>query len=268
MIRLLPALALLLGALAYPAVAQPGDIRTITGPFERFTTDELGHIYALAGDELALFNLEGRQLQRNSVKTFGRITAISAYYSLKPMVFSAEQGQLAVLDNTLSVQGSILHLPRLGFPQVVQACMSVQNGFWFFDERELTLARLDAQLRPLANSGRLDQLLGFTPHPHGMQEHDGQLYLNDPQHGIIVFDLFGTYMRTIPLRGVKGFQVRGRQLFHFTDTGLWVYDMRSFAIVPVPLPLPGEQVHDARVERGHVFALTDTAIVVATLPAE
>ena len=53
---------------------------------------------------------------RNSVKTFGRINTLDAFYSLKPMVFSQEQGQLAMLDNTLSLQGSVLNLPRNGLP--------------------------------------------------------------------------------------------------------------------------------------------------------
>ena len=190
MTRTLPAILLLALTAADAAGQADGTVR-IPGRFDRFTTDELGHVYALSGDELALYDMAGERLQRNSVKTFGRITAISAYYSLKPMVFSAGQGRIAVLDNTLSVQGSIMDLPRLGFAQVVQACMSVQNGFWFFDERELALARLDAQLRPLAHSGRLDQVLGFAPQPQGMLEHDGRLYVNDAHEGILVFDLFG-----------------------------------------------------------------------------
>ena len=70
-------------------------------------------------------------------------------------------GALAVLDNTLAVQGDVINLPRSGYPQAVLACMSVQNGFWLFDQREMALLRVDASLRPLANTGRLDQLLGF-----------------------------------------------------------------------------------------------------------
>lgn len=239
---------------------------TIQGDFSLFTTDEMGNVYALRGDELELYGKNGVLIQRNSVKTFGPIHTISAFYSLKPMVFSELQGQLAVLDNTLSVQGAIMDLPRLGYPQVVRVCMSVQNRFWFFDERELTLLRMDAQLRPLADSGRLDQLLGLTPHPAGMLEHDGFLYLNDPAEGILVFDLFGTYVRTIPLLNVLEFQVRGQHLYHFTGTGLWVYDMRSFVVEHLPIPIEQGAVLQARVERGRIYTRTAQGIHVADLP--
>lgn len=252
------------------ALAQdtPSVIR-IEGRFDLFTTDELGNVYALRGDELELFDKRGRTWLRNSVKTFGRISTIDAFYSLKPMVWSPDQGQLAVLDNTLSVQGSVMNLPRQGLPQVVLVCMSVQNHFWFFDERELALMRMDPQLRPVANSGRLDQLLGFTPRPAGMQEHESRLYMNDPENGILVFDLFGTYMRTIPITGVDRFEVRGHRLFHVVQGELHVYDMRRFDTVPFTIPggTPPD-LRDARVERGQLFLLLPDRIEIRTLPRE
>ncbi len=240
---------------------------TIAGRFDLFTTDEMGNVYALRGDEILLFDKEGQERMRNSVKTFGRIHAIDAFSSFKPMVFSPEQGQLAVLDNTLAVQGHVINLARSGFPQVVLACMSVQNAFWFFDERDLEAIRVDAQLRRLADTGRLDQLLGFTPKPTAMQEYDSRLYLNDPREGILVIDLFGTYMRTIPIHGAERFEVRGDAIFYFKDRTLHVYDMRSFDTVPFPLPLaPEGELLDARVERGHVYLLKPDSISIIRLP--
>ncbi|MCW5899313.1 MAG: hypothetical protein KIT10_08580 [Flavobacteriales bacterium] len=224
---------------------------TIPGRFDLITTDEMGHVYALQGDELILFDTQGQERLRNSVKTFGRIAVIDAFYSFKPMVFSPGQGQLAVLDNTLAVQGSIIHLPRNGFPQVVLVCMSVQNGFWLFDERDLQAIRVDAQLRRHADTGRLDQLLGFTPKPVAMQEYDSRLYMNDPKEGILVFDLFGTYVRTIPIRGATRFEVRGHTIVYVAEGRPWAYDMRDFTTTP--LELGAKHLIDVRVERGLVY---------------
>jgi hypothetical protein len=98
----------------------------IPGNFALFTTDELGNSYAISGDEVMLFDPRGRELARNSIKTLGRIHAIDAFYSLKPLLFSREQGMLAVLDNTLSVQATV-DLSRGGYAQVTMACAS---GKW------------------------------------------------------------------------------------------------------------------------------------------
>ncbi|HRD53614.1 MAG TPA: hypothetical protein PKY96_13290 [Flavobacteriales bacterium] len=237
----------------------------IEGRFDAFTTDELGNVYALQGDELVLFDKKGRSWLRNSLKTFGRISTIDAFYSMKPMVFAREQGQVAVLDNTLAVQGSVINLTRGGYPQAVLACMSVQNGFWLFDQRELALIRVDAQLRPLANTGRLDQLLGFAPEPIAMHEHESRLYLNDPARGIHVFDLFGTYMRTIPLPNARSMQVRDGDLIVLDARGAWRYDMRTLSLTPITVPIALTEARDLRIERGAAHVLLPDRIAVIPL---
>lgn len=237
------------------------ELHSIPGTFDTFTTDELGNVYAISGDVLTLYDTQGHEVARNSVKTMGRITQMDAFYSLKPMLFSAEQGQLAVLDNTLSVQ-TVLNLARSGFQQVSLACMSVQNAFWFFNDREMELVRVDAQLRPLANTGRLDQLLGFAVRPTGMQEHDNRLYVNVPSEGILVFDLFGTYDRTIPLKEVSSFEVRGGSIHHLVAGMHRTYDRRSFDIHNVDIQGTLTTLRDVRVERGRTYVLLDDRIAV------
>lgn len=249
------------------ATAQAGDQGfTVPGPFDAFTTDELGNIYALKGDVLELYNAHGKRMARNSAKTFGRITVIDAFYSLKPMVFSRDQRQLAMLDNTLSLQGSVIDLPRNGFPWVTLACVGVQNSFWFFDERELSLTRVDEQLRPLASTGRLDQLLGFTPQPTGMLEMNNLLYVNDPQHGVLVFDLFAGYVRTLPVLDALRIEVRGAMLIFFKEGCVSTYDHLLMESKVLECPALAT-VRDARIEQDRLFALTGDGVVVEVLPS-
>lgn len=240
------------------------DTVIINGAFDTFTTDELGNVYALRGDELELYNVKGELLQRNSLKTFGRIGTIDAFYSLKPMVFAPEQGQLAVLDNTLAVQGSVIDLPSKAFPQVTLVCASVQNGFWFFDQKELALVRVDGQLRPLANTGRLDQLIGHAPMPRQMIERDNWLYVNDPANGILVFDLFGTYAKTIPITGAESFEVRGDRLLYFAAGTFNVFDMLDFTSTDIA-NAGDPDVLDVRMEHGMAYMRFATGIVIRDL---
>lgn len=239
-------------------------LRSIPGRFDLFTTDELGNVYALRGDELRVFDVEAKGGLRNSLKTFGRITHIDVFQSLKPLVFARDQGQLAMLDNTLAVQGSVINLPSSGYPQVELACGSVQNCFWFFDPRELALMRVNSKLTVLNSSGRLDQLLGFTPRPTQLQELDNWLYVNDPAHGILVFDLFATYYRTIPIIGADRFEVRGNDLWYMHNDTLHRYDRMSFASEHFPMPGTGT-VRDARIERGHLYLLREDRIDIARI---
>lgn len=261
-------LIFLLSCVQVATIAQDSTAqRIINGPFDLFTTDELGNIYALKGDVLQLLDPNGKQLARNSLNTFGPITRIDAFSSLKPLIFSRQQGQLALLDNTLSVQASSIDLPRNGFAQVSQVCMSVQNCFWFFDEREMSLERVDAQLRPLANTGRLDQLLGYTPHPTYMVELDSWLYVCDPEHGVLLFDVFGSYARTLPLIGAEKIDLRNGLIWYLHTGRLAYYDAKQFLStdVPWPLPAPEGDVLDVRIERGHLYRLTAQGITIDAL---
>lgn len=250
-------LGLAVGAQASGQESGEQEAIRIKGTFDLITTDEIGNVYTLKGDELALYNAKGERLLRNSLKTFGNITSIDAFSSLKPMIFSRPQGMLAVLDNTLAVQGDPIDLNRNGFPQVTLACMSVQNAFWFFDERLLRLARVDRQLRPLADTGRLDQLLGFTPRPIIMQEFDSWLYVCDPEAGVLVFDLFGGYARTLPIVGATSMEVRDGHILYMKDGVLHSYDLKSFDIsMPITwlTKADGPRPLNARVERGLLYA--------------
>lgn len=253
-------------ALYAMAASAQGDtsVVQVPGTFDTFTTDELGNVYALRGDELELYNAKGERLQRNSLKTFGRIGTIDAFYSLKPMVFAQEQGQLAVLDNTLAVQGSVIDLPSRGFAQVTLVCASVQNGFWFFDQKELALVRVDGQLRPLANTGRLDQLIGHAPMPTQMIERNNWLYVNDPANGILVFDLFGTYAKTIPIIGAKSFEVREGRLSYFIGGTFNVFDMLDFTSTDIA-DAGDPDVLDVRMEHGVAYMRFASSIVIRDL---
>lgn len=247
------------------AVAQPDSTHwRIDGPANLFTTDELGHLYLLKGNDLFLYDRNGKLVARNSFNAFGPISSIDAFPSLKPMIFSSDQGQMALLDNTLSFRGSAIDLARAGFPWVDLACTGVQDRFWFFNERDLTLVRVDGRLNMQNNSGRLDQVLGFAPQPTYMEETDDRLYLVDPANGVLVFDLFGTFVRTLPITGVDRVQVREGMVWYVRDGALNRYDLRSFATDTVPWPAGDgtTTVMDARLEQGRLYRQTPNSILV------
>lgn len=236
----------------------------VKGAVDLFTTDELGNLYVLRGNDLDLYDRHGRHMGHNSLNSFGPISGIDAFYSLKPMIFSGAQGQLATLDNTLSFQGAPTSLVRHGYTQVVLACSSVQNRFWFFDDRDLALKRVDGRLSEVANTGRLDQLLSFSPQPVYMEESEGRLYLVDPVNGVLVFDLFGTFVRTLPIKGVRRVQVRDGMVWYVAHGRLERYDMRSFLTEDVAWP-PGSApaaAGDARIEQGRIYRQTPDGMLV------
>ncbi len=240
---------------------------SIKGPIDLFTTDELGNLYTVRGNDLDLFDRHGVHKAHNSLNTFGLISRIDAYSSMKPVIFSRNQGQLAMLDNTLSIRGGTVDLSRNGYPQVTLVCAGVQDRFWFFDERDMALIRVDGKLQELANTGRLDQLLSFSPQPTYMEESESRLYMVDPKHGVLVFDLFGTFVRTLPIQGAERIQVREGFLWYVTEGRLERYDLRAFTteIVPWPEDTSPADVLNARIEHGRLYRQTPQGVRVSPI---
>lgn len=233
-------------------------ILLIKGDFDTFTTDELGNIYALHEDELKLYRATGELWIRNSIKTMGTINAISAFYSLKPMLFSQEMQQVAVLDNTLAVQGDVIWLNRLGFEQATLVSPSVQNHFWVYDQLDMQLIRVNRQWERTSSTGRIDQLLGISPDPVGIVEYDNWVYLNDPLNGLLVFDLFCTYSKTIPVTNAKDIQIRKDGIYFLTEGKAWRYDRLHFESKEIRLSK--EPITRVRIENNRILFLTRTGI--------
>ena len=69
-------------------------------------------------------------------------------------------------------------------------------------------------------------MTGLTLDPNFMLERDNSLYLNDPETGILIFDKYGTYSKTIPVKGLTSFQVFDRKIIYITGQEINIYDTR------------------------------------------
>ena len=86
----------------------------------------------------------------------------------------------------------------------------------------------------------------------------------DPAHGILIFDLFGSHVRTVPILGSERIQVRDGFIWYVLDGKLERYDMRAFHTEAVPWPSKADTlpVLDARIEHGHLFRLLPDRVLV------
>ena len=223
-----------------------------------FTTDELEKVYICKKDVIELYDPQGKFLFKNSGKRFGQISSIDATYSLKPIIFFKEQMEMMLLDNTLSLQGDVIPLDLQGYPQAELVCSSVNNNYWIFDRLNLELVRVNDKFNTIAETGRLDQLINVAPEPNFLIEYLNWVYLNDPANGIHVFDIFGTYSKTIPLTGLDRIQIRGNNIYFFKDSQFQSYNMKSFE--QAVLEVPEENPIHVRKEKKRLYVQTESGI--------
>jgi hypothetical protein len=244
--------------LSLPGLSQSQDTAGVTS-FElirqlqvtgtSITSDYLGNVYAINDNEIAKYSSTGSLISSFSDKNAGTITSVDASNPLRVQVFYQDFGQIIYLDDVLSVIGSRISLLEQGLDQATLSCSSWDDGIWLYDPQDFELKRLGNDLRLSHQSGNVNQLVGIEANPNFIIEKNNFVYLNNPLTGILVFDQFGTYYKTLPVIGIERFQVSADQVFYLQEGKLISYNMRMFQYADVPVASDDDVILDLRFER-------------------
>lgn len=201
------------------------------------TADRLGGAYVVTPtNELVKIDpVNNYRVTRFSLVKYGKPTLVDATNPLKVLVYFKDFNIIVLLDNTLSEKG-VLRLQEKGILQTTAACTSLDNNIWIYDALIYKLRKLDDNLNIIQESEDFTLLFDDNLTPTFLLEADNRLFANVPDHGILVFDVYGGYMKTIPLKGLDNFQVVKDQLLYFKDGQLYSYHLQSFQTRPIDTP--------------------------------
>ncbi len=233
---------------------------TVKAKADFFSTDNFGNTYLVKADEIRKYNPSGDLLKIYSNKNLGKITSIDASNAMRLLVFYKDFSSVIILDDLLSQNGDIINLLDLSLEQSDLICSSFNNGMWFFNRQNANLMRLDDKLQTAVNTGNLNRLLGSDLKPNFILEYDGFIYLNNPEEGILVFDIYGTYFKTLTIKGLQHFQVKDKNLIYFSDGILKSYQLKLLTTVEQAFP----GVSDTRVEKENYYLFYKDSVVVKT----
>lgn len=189
-----------------------------------FEIDPLGNCYYLKSDDLVKVNANGKELVRYSMKNLGTPSAIDVSNPLRILVFYSSQAVIRVLDNNL-IDQSELDLRSMGIIQPKVMAGTPDQGIWIFDEISASLIKIDTKLKSSALSVDLNQLIGRRPNPVRLIANQNWVIMQDLQ-GIIIFDQFGTKLKSIPLeKATNVLQLNENTLFYSDNGQLMSYQM-------------------------------------------
>lgn len=198
-------------------------VTTFTG--NQFTTDQFGYYYEIGDKTIKKYSKEAKLQYVFSNNLYGDITSVDVSNPHKIVVFYKDFTTLLILDNTLSINADAIDLTLMELDQATLVCKSYNGGMWFYDPVKFELIRKDNSLTTTNTSGNLSNLLNRNIQPNFLVETNNRIYLNDTINGILVLDNFGTYLKTIPIYGLKGFQVQENFLMYVNDSNqIEVYD--------------------------------------------
>jgi hypothetical protein len=216
-----------------------------------FTTDNLQNIYLYRGNSIKKYTSQGQLLYNYSDKSYGAITSVDAYDPLKMLVFYKDFPEIVLLDNTLSQNGNAFSPADAGYPLTTLACTSHDNGVWLYDAQNFQLIRLDLNLNVEQKTGNLAQTLGISLNPDYLLEYNNFVYMNDSAQGILVFDSYGTYYKTIPITGLRSFQVRENELYYVSKNRLHIFHLKT--IMEDQIQTPDTLATEVRIEKNLLY---------------
>jgi len=198
--------------------------------------DKLEHIYSVNGDLLEKHDKFGNKLFSFSYKNSGNISSIDVNDPLKIMVFYKDLGQVLFLDNTLSITQNPFSLHAYEISEPILVCSSSDKGLWILDRYNMTLSKIDFNLQLVHSIPNINLIIGKQIAPVEMFKAGKNLFINDPENGIFVFDTFGSFIRTIPIKNISSFNVSGNKLFYYDNHGARIFDMKSYTEHAISLP--------------------------------
>ncbi|MBI3518031.1 MAG: hypothetical protein HY062_01560 [Bacteroidetes bacterium] len=198
--------------------------------------DGFGNIYTINDLEIVKYNALGGLQKKFSTKRYGKIDFVDPSNPLKILVYYRDFQQIMFLDDQLTETSSMISLETLGYEQTSQVCSSANNSFWIYDKQNNELLRFDAELKPIVKTGNIKRILDVNIKPNFMKEHNNYLYLNCPNEGILVFDIYGTFYKTIPLKNLKTFKIVNGDVFYYENNTLKQYQAQSFNTIEKQFP--------------------------------
>ncbi len=197
--------------------------------------DNFGNFYSASNNEVIKFSAEGKFMYRYGEFKYGKIGMIDVNNPMKMLLFYNDFMTVVILDKFL-VPINVYNFFDLGYQNISAVASSTDGRIWFYDNTDYKLKKIDEGGKVFRESQSMNIVLEETPNPNFMIERDSKVYLNDPNIGIMVFDIFGSYEKTIPLKGLEKFQVLQDQIVYFGNGQLSSYNSFTLELKSFNLP--------------------------------
>jgi hypothetical protein len=223
-------------------------------------TDKLGNLYAVSEQEIIKFDVNGNLLQKNSIKSLGNIFTLDVSNPMKILAFFRDYNKVIFLDNMLAATPNGIDLSAIGFDQATLACTSHDNGIWLYNILNFEIVRMDPSLKITHQSGNIAQLTGNAIKPIALFETNNRVYLCDTVQGVLIFDVFGTYIKTIPIKSIRDLQVENNVLYFMDHNGFGSFNLDL--IKEDEIALPEKNIQQIRLQKNRVFMRLPDSIVI------
>jgi len=86
--------------------------------------------------------------------------------------------------------------------------------------------------------------------------------LNDPTLGVLIFDTYGQYLKTVDVKGLLRFQVLDNQLVYRRDNSLEAFHLQALRTQVIELPESIRLEDQISIQREHLFVKKEKVVEI------
>ncbi|PLX23699.1 MAG: hypothetical protein C0597_00670 [Marinilabiliales bacterium] len=227
-----------------------------------FIFDQLGYLYLINGTELQKIDLKTKKEKSFSNLLAGNIYSVDVSDPFKTLIFYKDFNKLDWLDKNFGAIASTISLDDLGFNYVASVCQSVNGGFWLFDQSLFQIVYLDKNLKTTHKSTQFSEMIDQNTELDQvyMLEKNDYIYLGINGNSILIFDSYGTYIKTYPINYNRDFQVNNETIVYYEDQKLKFYNTTNYS--EEQILLPDKKIRQVRLENKKIFMLTTEKLLI------
>lgn len=182
-----------------------------------FQIDFFGNVYTVSSNTLVGYKSTGKVISRYAAQGNGDITYLDTYNPLNLLVYYQQNSTLVFLDNQLNAQNQNFDPTWLGYQDVTLLCSTDENQIWFFDRSLNQLVKWNlASQSATTQSLNLKRIKDFEFSPTQLISSVDKVILNDPEVGIMIFDMTGAFEKFLPIPNVS-ISLNGQFLYYYTQ---------------------------------------------------
>lgn len=199
--------------------------------------DRNGYFYlADFNGNVRKLNAEGVEIYKFSPDKPGIATNLESWQTLRTLVFYADFQEYVFLDRFLN-SSPLYNIEQAGFGFVSLLTLSEDNQLWLFDNENISLTKYDYNTNQITLRAPINNyVISENNNLNFLKTYQQQLFLNDKLTGILVFDIFGNYIKTLPYPGLDYFNFYKNSIYFIKENNIVLIDLYSLSQREITLP--------------------------------
>ncbi len=172
-----------------------------------FDIDILGQVMVInKHDELSIINPIQKRAVPYQNDILGKLSQVDITNPQRICLFYYDNQTIVFLDDALS-ETMLIDLGDWAYYDISAIAVSNDNGFWLYNEVDQNIIKVNDQGKLQTKSLDFRDINMADAKVIQMKERNNELYLLTENYGLLIFDNFGQYVKTIPyLKGVNDIQ--------------------------------------------------------------